>query len=93
MKPFYVLLILLWFKTKATVYQSINLTRVNTIKKAYLSIQKDTLFYLRFFKNYCRWAYSILLNCCIIAFSFFIQFAQLGLVQVALSSTTKIVFF
>jgi hypothetical protein len=29
MKPFYVLLILLWFKTKLTVYQSINLTGIN----------------------------------------------------------------
>jgi hypothetical protein len=28
MKPFYALLILLWFKTKLTVYQSINLAGV-----------------------------------------------------------------
>jgi hypothetical protein len=28
MKPIYVLLILLWFKTKLTVYQSINLMGV-----------------------------------------------------------------
>jgi hypothetical protein len=33
MKTFYVLLILLWFKTKLTVYQSINLTGVSSLRQ------------------------------------------------------------
>jgi hypothetical protein len=31
MKPFYVLLILLWFKTKLTVYQSIAVTGISIL--------------------------------------------------------------
>jgi hypothetical protein len=39
MKPFYVLLILLWFKTKLIVYQSINLTGIT------ISTQSINIFY------------------------------------------------